>query len=53
MKINFLDIIMISNYKFVLNQNLYSGGETENTIKSLEKKLDVAKNQYQITLQTR
>ncbi len=40
------------NYKFVLNQNLYSGGETENTIKSLEKKLDVAKNQYQITLQT-
>ena len=40
------------NYKFILNQNLYSGGETANTIKSLEKKLDVEKSQYQITLQT-
>ncbi len=39
------------NYKFILNQNLYSGGETSNNIKSLEKKLNVEKNQYQIVLQ--
>lgn len=39
------------NYKFILSQNIYSGGETSNTIKSLEKKLNVEKNQYQIVLQ--
>jgi outer membrane protein, adhesin transport system len=39
------------NYKFILNQNIYAGGETSNTIKSLEKKLNVEKNQYQIVLQ--
>jgi outer membrane protein TolC len=39
------------NYKFILNQNLYSGGDTSNTIKSLEKKLDLEKNQYEIVLQ--
>ena len=39
------------NYKFILNQNIYSGGETSNNIKSLEKKLNVEKNQYQIVLQ--
>lgn len=39
------------NYKFILNQNLYSGGDTSNTIKSLEKKLELEKNQYQIVLQ--
>ena len=39
------------NYKLILNQNLYSGGDTENTIKSLEKKLDLEKNQYQMVLQ--
>lgn len=39
------------NYKFILNQNIYSGGDTSNTIKSLEKKLNVEKNKYQIVLQ--
>ncbi len=38
------------NYSIVLNQNLYSGGATYNNIKSVEKKLEVAKNQYQTTL---
>ena len=38
-------------YKFILNQNIYAGGETSNSIKSLEKKLSVEKNQYQIVLQ--
>jgi adhesin transport system outer membrane protein len=31
------------NYKFILSQNIYSGGETSNTIKSLEKKLKCRK----------
>ena len=39
------------NYKFILNQNLYAGGETSNIIKSLEKRLDLEKNQYQVVLQ--
>ena len=39
------------NYKFILAQNIYSGGETSNTIKSLKKKLDLEKNKYQIVLQ--
>ena len=39
------------NYKFILNQNLYSGGDTTNTIKSIEKKLDLEKTRYQIVLQ--
>lgn len=39
------------NLKFILSQNIYSGLETTNTIKSLEKKLSVEKNQYEILLQ--
>ena len=39
------------NYKLVLTQNIYSGGDTSNTIKSLEKKLNLEKNKYQIVLQ--
>ena len=39
-----------NNYKLVLRQNLYSGGATYNNIKSVEKKLEVARNQYQTTL---
>ncbi len=38
------------NYKLVLNQNIYAGGTTKNDIKSLKKKLDLAKNQYYIAL---
>ena len=40
------------NYKFILNQNLYAGGETANNIRNLDKKLEIAKNQYQIDLST-
>lgn len=40
------------NYKFILNQNLYAGGETSNNIKNLEKKLEGAKNQYYLDLST-
>ena len=39
------------NYKFILNQSIYSGGDTSNTIKNIEKKLEIEKNQYQIVLQ--
>ena len=39
------------NYKFILNQNLYSGGDTVNTIKNIEKRLDLEKTRYQIVLQ--
>ena len=39
------------NYKFILSQNIYSGGETSNNVKSLEKELNVAKNQYHLVLQ--
>jgi outer membrane protein, adhesin transport system len=38
------------NYKFILNQNLYSGGLTNNNIKNLKKKLDLTKNQYYLVL---
>uniref|UniRef100_UPI004047D6CB TolC family protein n=1 Tax=Aliarcobacter sp. TaxID=2321116 RepID=UPI004047D6CB len=38
------------NYKLILNQNLYSGGDTLNTIKNLENKLDLEKNKYYIVL---
>jgi outer membrane protein, adhesin transport system len=38
------------NYKLILNQNLYSGGDTYNTVKNLEKKLDLEKNKYYIVL---
>jgi len=38
------------NYEFVLKQNLYSGSATKNNIKSVAKKLEVAKNQYRIKL---
>uniref|UniRef100_UPI0009F971F8 TolC family protein n=1 Tax=Arcobacter sp. LA11 TaxID=1898176 RepID=UPI0009F971F8 len=38
------------NYKFVLRQNIYSGGATNYDVKSVAKKLEVAKNQYRITL---
>lgn len=37
-------------YKFVLRQNLYSGGSTNYMVKSVAKKLEVAKNQYKIKL---
>ncbi|WP_424686482.1 MAG: TolC family protein [Halarcobacter ebronensis] len=37
-------------YKFVLRQNLYSGGSTNYMVKSVSKKLEVAKNQYKIKL---
>ena len=40
------------NYKLILNQNLYAGGETSNNIKNLEKKLEGAKNQYYLDLST-
>lgn len=39
------------NYKFILSQNIYSGGETSNNVKSLEKELNVAKNKYHLVLQ--
>ena len=38
------------NYKFVLKQNIYLGGATNYDVKSVAKKLEVAKNQYRITL---
>ncbi|PLY07435.1 MAG: hypothetical protein C0625_04465, partial [Arcobacter sp.] len=38
------------NYKLVLRQNLYSGGASLNNVKSVRKKLEVAENQYKITL---
>ncbi|RXJ90730.1 hypothetical protein CRV01_06160 [Arcobacter sp. CECT 8983] len=37
-------------YKFVLRQNLYSGGSTSYMVKSVAKKFEVAKNQYKIKL---
>lgn len=39
------------NYKLVLNQNLYAGGETANMVKNFQKKLNVEKKQYEIMLQ--
>lgn len=39
------------NYKFILSQNIYAGGETSNNVKSLEKELNVNKNKYQLVLQ--
>jgi outer membrane protein, adhesin transport system len=39
------------NYKLIFNQNIYSGGETTNNVKSLEKELNVAKNKYNLVLQ--
>ena len=38
------------NYKFILSQNIYSGGETSNNVKSLEKELNVTKNKYHLVL---
>jgi len=39
-----------NNYEFILKQNLYSGNATSYNVQSLVKKLDVAKNQYKVTL---
>jgi len=38
------------SYKLAVTQNLYAGGSTYNEIKSLEKKYDVAKNEYKIAI---
>lgn len=38
------------NYKFILSQNIYAGGETSNKIKNLKNKLDLAKNQYYLEI---
>ena len=38
------------SYKFVLRQNIYSGGATANNVSSVLKRLEVAKNEYRITL---
>ena len=37
-------------YKFVLSQNIYSGGATTHNLDSVVKRLEVAKNQYRATL---
>ncbi|XOB63590.1 TolC family protein [Campylobacterota bacterium DY0563] len=39
-----------NNFEFILRQNLYSGNSTYNNIKSVSKKLEVARNQYRIKL---
>ena len=39
-----------NNYRVVLRQNIYAGGATLNNVKSIEKKLEVAKNQYKNVL---
>ncbi len=39
-----------NNFEFVLRQNLYSGNATFNNVKSVSKKLEVARNQYRIKL---
>ncbi len=38
------------SYKFILKQNLYSGGGSISNFKSVVRRLDVAKNQYRIVL---
>ena len=38
------------NYKFVLKQNLYNGGNTDYTILSLKKNLDLKTNQYKLVV---
>ena len=40
-----------NNFSVVLKQNIYSGGATFNNVRSVEKKLEVAKNQYKTTLE--
>ncbi len=40
-----------NNFRVVLKQNIYSGGATFNNVRSVEKKLEVAKNQYKTTLE--
>ena len=39
-----------NNFRVVLKQNIYAGGATFNNVRSVEKKLEVAKNQYKTTL---
>ncbi|MGM0518492.1 MAG: TolC family protein [Campylobacterota bacterium] len=39
------------NYRFVLRQNLYSGGSIDKNVKSVIKKFEVAQNKYDIQLQ--
>ena len=38
------------SYKLTLSQNLYEGGETSANIKNLEKKYEVEKNNYRLTI---
>lgn len=38
------------SYKLSITQNLYAGGATYNEIKSLDKKYDVAKNDYRLVI---
>ncbi|MGB5867524.1 MAG: TolC family protein [Arcobacteraceae bacterium] len=38
------------SYKLTLSQNLYKGGETSANIKNLEKKYEVAKNNYRLVI---
>ena len=39
-----------NNFEVVLRQNLYSGNKTYNSVKSVSKKLEVARNQYRLKL---
>ncbi len=39
------------NYRFVLRQNLYSGGSIDKNVKSVIKKFEVSQNKYNIQLQ--